>query len=271
MKRFLSLCLVFLSLSAVQAQPVNSFLIDNFNTGFGSAVDTSLDGNGAWFGMNPGASVLGSYRVIGNYLTEVENPNLPGPYFNSTKVISSVFSISNQAETRSVGQAIWQGDAVTPNTDAIIAHPASFNLGSINLNTLLSSPDFFFQWSVINADDRNWDYTVRVYTDNAANYFEAVLSSNQSGVTLSIPKSAFVPVGSPNWANVDAVSFSTTNNDGLLGGDLAIDNVTLAVPEVSSYLMIGVTALVVGCYYYFKRSKGDLSCDAVNQLQPQGQ
>jgi hypothetical protein len=253
--RFVSLLSLMLFVPLLQAQPVNSFTIDNFNTANGTAADSTLDGQGSWTGLNPGPSVLGSYRVLGNYLVAADTGNPPGPFFSSTKIGSSVFSISNQADTRSVGQVIWQGSDATPNTDAIIAHPAAFNLGNLNFNSLLSSPDFNFQWSVINADGRNWSYTIRAYTDDASNYFEGVVVSDQSGLVLSIPKASFGTVGSPSWSNVDAVSFSATYTDGLLGGDLAVDYVQLAVPEPGAYLLIGVTAAVVGGYYYLKRRK----------------
>ncbi len=249
---------------------MNSFLIDNFNTANGTAADGVLDSNGVWTGLNPGSSVLGSYRVIGNYLVEADIGNPPGPFFSSTKIMYDVFSINNQADTRSVGQVIWQGSDAIPNTDAVIAHPIAFSLGNLDFNSLLSSPNFNFQWSVINADYRSWEYTIRAYTDDASNYFEGVVVSDQSGLVLSIPKASFNAVGSPSWANIDAVSFSATYSGGILGNDLAIDNVQLAVPEPGAYLLIGVTAIVVGCYYYLKNRKGASTCDAVNQLAPQG-
>lgn len=249
--RFFSLLSLMLFVPLLQAQPVNSFPIDNFNTANGTAADSALDGQGSWTGLNPGPSVLGSYRVIGNYLTTA----ITGSPTSSSNIVSGAFSINNTAVTRSVGQIIWQGSDTVPNTDAIIAHPAVFNLGNLNFNSLLSSPDFNFQWSVINADGRNWSYTIRAYTDDASNYFEGVVVSDQSGLVLSIPKASFGTVGSPSWSNVDAVSFSATYTDGLLGGDLAVDYVQLAVPEPGAYLLIGVTAAVVGGYYYLKRRK----------------
>lgn len=252
-KRLAALCLMLLCLPVLQAQPINSFMIDSFNPPTGTVPDPILDGNGVWAGFNAGSSVLGGHRVVGNYLTEVIVGMPPGPYNNSTQITSNVFSVSNPFDTRSAGQVIWQGDDVTPGTDSIIAHPASFNLGNVNFNTLLSSPNFNFQWSVINADGRNWTYTVRAYTDNASNYFEGAVVSSDSGVVLSILKSDFSTVGTPDWANIDAVSFSTSYEGGALGGDLAIDCVQLAVPEPSAYLMIGLTAAVVGCYYIMKR------------------
>lgn len=251
MKSLYTLSVLLLSVSLLQAQPINSMLIDDFSTGPVTAPDWVLDNQGVWASLNAGPSVLGQYRIIGNYLTEV----LPGSIQNATVVSSSKFSIDNSAVTRSVGQVIWQGSSITPGASPIIANPNGFNLGSLNLDTALSTPNFNFQWSVVNADDRNWEYTIRAYTTNAANYFEAMLSSNQSSVTLSIPRSAFVATGSPDWSNIDAITFAATHNDGLLGGDLAIDNVMLAVPEVSSYLMIGATAAVVGVYYAFRRRK----------------
>lgn len=231
----------------LQAQVIS---IDNFNTVPGMVSDNVLDGSGVWAGFNA-PSVLGNYRVIGNYITEAPLST----FYSATNTTSGVFSVNNSAVTRSVGQVIWQGSDATPGNDAIIAHPASFNLGSIDFNTLLSSPDFFFQWSVVNADDRNWEYTVRAYTDNAANYYEAVLASNQSDVTLELPRSAFVAIGSPDWANVDAVSFSTTHNDGLMGGDLAIDNITLAVPEPASWFLLGTVVVIAGYYQLLVRAK----------------
>lgn len=251
MKRFLSLFVLLVSMSVLHAQPINSFMIDNFNTTNGSVADGVLDTQGVWIGQNPGPSVLGNYRIVGNYLTAATT----GSPTSSSNIVAGVFNINNTAVTRSVGQVIWQGSDAVPNTDAIIANPVAFNLGSINFNSLLSSPDFNFQWSVINADGRNWSYTVRAYTDDASNYFEGVVVSDQSGLVLSIPKASFGTVGSPSWSNIDAVSFSATYTDGLLGGDLAIDCVQLAVPEPGAYLLIGVTAIGVGCYYYSKRRK----------------
>lgn len=251
-RRIASLLLMSLFLPVLQAQ---SFVIDNFNAPNGTVADPILDSNGAWSGFNPGASVLGGYRVVGNYLTEVLVGNPPGPYNNFTQIVSSAFSISNPSDTRSAGQVIWQGDGVTPGTDAIIAHPASFNLGSINFNSLLSSPDFNFQWSVINADGRNWTYTVRAYTDNASNYFQGTLLSSDSGLVLSIPKADFATFGTPDWTNIDAISFSASYDGGLLGGDLAVNYVQIAVPEPSAYLMIGITAIVACCYAYSKRRR----------------
>ena len=253
MRRFVSLLLVLLSLPVLQAQPINSFVIDNFNTANGTAADPVLDSNGVWTGLNPGPSVLGNYRVIGNYLTEVLIPT--ATFTNSTSVVSGAFSINNTSLTRSVGQVIWQGSDVVPNTDAVIAHPANFNLGGVDFNSLLSSPNFNFQWSVINADGRNWEYTIRAYTGDASNYFEGVIASDQSELVLSMPKSAFTAVGSPNWSSIDAISFSTTHTDGLLGGDLAVDYIQVAVPEPSAYLMIGLTVAAVGCYAYNKKRK----------------
>lgn len=252
-KCIFTLCAMLLAVSTAWSQPVNVFMIDNFNSATGTAADSLLDSNGVWTGLNPGASTLGNYRVIGNYLQEVIPPP-SGPYNNSSKVISSVFSISNPADTRSSAQIIWQGSDTVPNNDPILTHPVSFNLGSVNFDTLLATSNFYFKWSVINADTRDWVYTIRAYTTDSSNYFEASLVSNLSGGDLSIPKSAFVPVGNPNWSDVDALSFSASY-DGALGGDLAFDNVRLAVPEPSSYLMILGTASVVGCYYYRKRRK----------------
>ena len=241
---------VFFFLPVLQAQLINSFTIDDFGVLNGTVADPMLDGNGVWGGFNPGSSVLGNYRVVGNYLVEVTAGDPPGLlYNNATKITSSAFTINNQANTRSAGQVIWQGDGTIPNTNTIVSHPTSFNLGNINFNSLLSSPNFNFQWSVINADDRHWTYTIRAYTNNASNYFEGVIVSDQSEVLLSIAKADFVAIGSPDWADIDALSFSAGYTDGLLGGDLAIDSIQLAVPEVGAHWMVGITAVTVGVYY----------------------
>jgi hypothetical protein len=266
LKRFAVLFTALLAVSALQAQPVNVFIIDNFNTTNGSAADPTLNANGVWAGFNPGAPVLGNNRILGNYLTEVTAGD-PGPFTNQTNVASGVFSIDNPFNTRSSGQVIWQGNTTTPGTNPIISHPASFALGNINFNTLVSTPNFYFQWSVINADNRDWTYTVRAYTDNASNYFEGTITSNQSGLLLSIPKVSFTAVGTPNWTNIDAVSFSASYTGGLLGGDLAIDVFQLAVPEMSTYLMIGLTVIIIGCYYVFRHGKkGDKKTEEVVEV-----
>lgn len=227
-------------------------MIDDFNQFPLTAPDSVLDNQAVWASRFAGDPVLGQYRVIGNYMIEA-----PLEYnFSATIVDSGVFSITNSAVTRSVGQIIWQASTITPGTNSIIAHPNGFDLGNVNFDTLLSSPNFNFQWSVINADDRNWEYTIRAYTSNADNYYEAMIASNQSGITLSLPRDAFTAVGSPDWTSINAVAFAAVHSDGLLGGDLAIDNVILAVPEVSSYLLLGATVgFVVGYYYLFRRKQ----------------
>lgn len=255
LRTLFALSVLLLSLSVLQAQPINSFMIDNFNTTNGVAADNILDNQGVWTGLNPGSSVLGNHRIIGNYLTEVTVGNPPGPYTNSARVESSVFSVNNPFDTKSVGQIIWQGSSVVPNTDAIIAHPANFNLGNVDFNSLLSTPAFNFQWSVINADGRHWKYLIRAYTNDASNYFEGVVISNQSGVVLSIDKLSFTTVGNPSWSDIDALSFSASCPDGVLGGDLAFDCIQLAVPEVGSFLLLGSTSLVVGGYCLFRKRK----------------
>ncbi len=257
LKHLAIVCTFFLAASSLYAQPVNSFMIDNFNISNATTLDPTLDGNGAWNGFTPGSPVLGNNRVIGNYLTEVTAGD-PGPFSNATNVASGVFSIDNPFNTRSSGQVIWQGNTTTPGTNPIVSHPAAFGLGNINFNTLLSTPNFYFQWSVINADTRDWTYTVRAYTNNSSNYFEGTITSNQSGILLSIAKVNFVAVGTPSWTDIDAVSFSANYTGGLLGGDLAIDFFQLAVPEMSTYLMLGLMLLGIGAYYGYRRgSKGE--------------
>lgn len=251
--RLLSVCFILLSAASLQAQPINSFQLDDLTTSPGTVRDFVFDTSGAWAGFNTGPAAIGGYRVVGNYMTAA--PTDPSP--SSTDVSSGVFSINNNAVIRSVGQLIWQGSDAVPSTNAIIAHPVAFNLGNLNLNTLLSSSNFNFQWSVLSADNRNWEYTVRAYTDNASNYYEAAISSNQSNVLLWLEKSSFVQVGSPDWTNIDAISFSAAYNDGPLGGDLALANLQVAVPEVSAWLMLAVTAVVVVSYYFVtKRRRG---------------
>jgi hypothetical protein len=257
-RTFVSLFALLLSSSWAFAQPV-SFLIDDFNNGNGTAADPLLDGNGAWTGIGPGIpGVVGGNRVIGNYLTEV---GVGTSFSNSTVISDGVFSIQNPFNTRSSGEVIWQGNKTTPGTNPIISHPADFTTPlNLNMNTIVSSPNFFFQWSVLNADSRNWTYTVRAYTTSSANYFEGTLTSNVSGDLLSIDRSSFVVgAGTPDWSNIDAISFSANYVGGLLGGDLAIDFFQIAVPEMSTYLMIGLSGLLVGSVYAYRRgTKGEV-------------
>ncbi|HMO36932.1 MAG TPA: hypothetical protein PKA06_12900 [Gemmatales bacterium] len=250
MRHTFALLACLLVASASQAQVV--FLIDNFDNTPGSVGDPTLDGNGAWAGFGPGiVDVVGGHRVLGNYLTEVSGP---GPYGSATNIASGVFSIDNNFNTRSGGQVIWQGSSTTPGTNSIISHPADFNLGSLDLESVVSSPDFYFQWFVINADSRDWTYTFRAYTNNASNYFEGSVTSNLSGVALSIFKGNFTAVGSPSWNDIDAISFSASYTGGLLGGDLAVDFFQLAVPEMSTYLMLTLMLCLIGAYrVWFKK------------------
>lgn len=250
-KNLFALIALLFSVSLLQAQPINAFPLDDFNVSPGFVRDTVLDGNGTWAGFNVGPTTIGGYRVIGNYMTAAS----PDHSFSATEITGGAFSVNNSAVVRSAGQVIYQGSDATPSTDAIIAHPAAFNLGNINLEATMSSPNFNFQWLVLSSDFRTWEYTVRVYTDNASNYFEASLASNQAGVVLSLPRDSFTAVGSPSWSDVDAISFSATYNDGPLGGDLAITSLQVAVPEVSSYLLLVATVAVVGCYCWLKRHK----------------
>jgi hypothetical protein len=261
MRRFIALACTLLLVSYTHAQVV--FVIDTFDNTNGSAADGALNANGVWNGFGPGISgVLGGNRVLGNYLTEITVGD-PGPFTNSTNISSGVFNIDNPFNTRSAGQVIWQGTTTTPGVNSIISDPASFGLGSINFNTVLSSSEFYFQWSVINADNRDWTYTFRAYTNNASNYFVGTATSNLSGVTLNIPKGSFTAVGSPTWADIDAVSFSASYTGGLLGGDLAVDFFQLAVPEMSTYLMLSLTLLLLGVYrvYFSKPAKTEAKAD----------
>jgi hypothetical protein len=250
-KNLYALAALLSFVSMLQAQPINAFPLDDFNVAPGFARDTVLDGSGVWAGFNVGTAAVGGYRVIGNYMTDA----LPNYAPSTTEVTSGAFTINNSAVVRSAGQAIWQGSDATPNTDAIIAHPVAFNLGNLNLNTLLSSPNFNVQWSVLSSDFRTWQYTFRAYTNDANNYFEAVLSSNQSGVVLSMPRESFVAIGNPDWSDIDAFSFSTTYNTGPLGGDFAMTALQIAVPEVSSYLLLLATAVGVGGYCWMKHRR----------------
>lgn len=258
MRLLLSILAVAFFHSVSMAQPVNVFIIDNFNNTINSpndsVNDSTVNGTAAWSGFGTLAGVLGSNRVMGNYLTEVDPSSSPPYLNNATRVGSGVFSIDNPFDTRSGGQVIWQGNTTTPGTNPIISHPASFGLGSLNLNTILVTPNFYFQWSVINADDRNWTYTIRAYTDNASNYFEGSVTSNLSGVLLDIAKSNFtVGAGTPDWTNIDAISFSASYSGGLLGGDLAINFLQLAVPEMSTYMMLGLMLLLGGAFYTLRK------------------
>lgn len=252
MRKLYCLFVVFIVTSWAHAQPVTVFLVDDFNNTNGSTVTPKpFDGLGYWSGFGPGiVNSIGGNRVLGNYLTEI-TPGDPGPFTSSTNVASGVFSIDNPFNTRSSGEVIWQGNNVTPGSNTIISHPGSFaNPLNLNMGAILTAPNFSFQWSVINADSRNWTYTIRAYTTSSANYFEASLTSNLSGVLLGINNNTFsVGAGAPNWNDIDAISFSAFYTGGLLGGDLAIDFFRIAVPEMSTYLMIGLTLLLGGAVY----------------------
>lgn len=269
MRKLYCLFVVLVCASWANAQPVNVFLIDSFNNGIGTVGDGTLDGNGAWAGFGPGISeVLGGNRVLGNYLTQISGS---APFNNTTFVSSSGwFEIANPSNTRSGGEVIWQSNTVTPGTNPIISHPGSFaNPLNLNFGALLTAPDFHFEWSVINADTRNWTYTIRAYTTSSANYFEANLTSSLSGVMLGINKNQFlVGAGVPNWNDIDAISFSASYTGGLLGGDLAIDFFQIAVPEMSTWLMIGLT-LVLGGALYARRYASKTEVTAT--VAPEGQ
>ncbi|HQR07848.1 MAG TPA: hypothetical protein PLN21_13555 [Gemmatales bacterium] len=253
--KLFALILVMLAAPAAYSQPVTVFLVDDFNNTNGSTVTPKpFDGLGYWSGFGPGiVNSIGGNRVLGNYLTEI-TPGDPGPFTSSTNVSSGVFSIDNPFNTRSSGEVIWQGNNVTPGTNPIISHPGSFaNPLNLNMGTLLTASDFNFEWSVINADSRNWTYTIRAYTNSSSNYFEASITSNLSGVTLGINNTNFaIGAGAPNWNDIDAISFSASYAGGLLGGDLAIDFFRIAVPEMSTWMMIGLS-LVLGGVVYARR------------------
>ncbi|HQR07809.1 MAG TPA: hypothetical protein PLN21_13360 [Gemmatales bacterium] len=252
MRKHYCLVVLFIVTSWAHAQPVTVFLVDDFNNGNGSTVTPKpFDGLGYWSGFGPGiVNSIGGNRVLGNYLTEI-TPGDPGPFTSSTNVASGVFSIDNPFNTRSSGEVIWQGNNVTPGSNTIISHPGSFaNPMNLNMGTLLTASTFRFEWSVINADSRNWTYTIRAYTNSSANYFEANLTSSLSGVMLAINNNGFVVgAGAPTWNDIDAISFSASYSGGLLGGDLAIDFFRIAVPEMSTWMMIGLSLVLGGAFY----------------------
>jgi len=252
MRKLYCLFTLFIITSWAHAQPVTVFLVDDFNNGNGSTVTPKpFDGLGYWSGFGPGiVNSIGGNRVLGNFLTEI-TPGDPGPFTSSTNVASGVFSIDHPFNTRSSGEVIWQGNNVTPGTNPIISHPGSFaNPLNLNMGTLLTAADFNFQWSVINADSRNWTYTIRAYTTSSANYFQASITSNASGVLLGISNTSFsIGAGAPNWNDIDAISFSASYSGGLLGGDLAIDFFRIAVPEMSTWMLIGVSLVLGGAVY----------------------
>lgn len=252
MRKLYCLFVVLVGASWANAQPVTVFLVDDFNNGNGSTTTPKpFDGLGYWSGFGPGiVNTIGGNRVLGNYLTEI-TPGDPGPFTSSTNVASGVFSIDNPFNTRSSGEVIWQGNNVTPGSNTIISHPGSFaNPLNLNMSTLLTASTFRFEWSVINADSRNWTYTIRAYTASSANYFEASLTSSLSGVNLAINNNGFaIGAGAPNWNDIDAISFSASYSGGLLGGDLAIDFFRIAVPEMSTWMMLGLSLVLAGAVY----------------------
>lgn len=267
MRKLATLLSFLLAISVAQAQPVNTFVIDTFDNTPGNtpsiAADPILDGNGVWTGFGAGIpGVLGGNRVLGNYLTQTG----AGSTFTNKTIVdpdAGLFTIDNPGLTRSSGQVVWQGNTTTPGSNPIVSHPASFGLGSIDFDSLLVTSGFYFQWSVVNADSRDWTYTVRAYTTDASNYFEGTLTSNLSGVNLSIAKANMIAVGSPSWTDIDALSFSANYTGGLLGGDLLIDFMQLAVPEMSTYMMLGLMLVLFGAYraYFAKPATKEVSKD----------
>ncbi|MFO0812056.1 MAG: hypothetical protein U0796_02490 [Gemmatales bacterium] len=255
------LSVIALSVPALHAQPI-SFLIDDFDNTDGVSVDPVLNSNGIWTGYGPGiTNVLGGHRVLGNYQT---NNSGSGTFSNKTRIEGGVFSIDNPSNTRSSGQVIWQGNANLPGTNPIISHPAStgFGLGGIDFDTIVSSPNFYFQWSVSNSDFRIWTYVIRAYTTDENNYFEGSITVPNPGPTsftglVSIARSNFTSVGSPDWTNIDAISFSASYDFALggLGGDLELDFMQISVPEMSTYLMIGCTFFLCGAVYVLRMKK----------------
>lgn len=266
MRKLATLLSFLLAISVAQAQPVNTFLIDNFNNTTGSVSDSGgpVNGNGAWAPFGPGIpGVIGGHRILGNYLTEVDSGGSVIDDSVTRVTASGRLTIGNESNVRSSGQVIWQGNSTVPGTNPIISDPASFGLGNINFDTLLSTSGFYFQWSVITADSRDWTYTVRAYTNDASNYFEGTITSNLSGITLNIAKANMVAVGSPSWTDIDALSFSANYTGGLLGGDLALDFMQLAVPEMSTYLMLGLMLVLFGAYraYFAKPAAKEVAKD----------
>jgi hypothetical protein len=246
--------------SVASAQPV-TLIIDNFAQTQGasdavsdSTVDTSaVFGN---FGPFSTANTIGGRRVLGNFLTTTV-----GSPAAETRVINNLFNVNNDTQVRSAGQIIWDGTTSLPaGTEPVPGVPGGFTLNA-NIEASVSNINFDFQFSVANQDNRTWLYTVRAYTTNASNYFEATLLTNEGGdgtfsEILSINRSAFVAVGTPSWTDVDALSFSASYSAQGLGGDLSLDFIRFtAVPELSTYLALGLTFLLGGACYVLRYGK----------------
>ena len=265
-RTIVALFVLLLSSSLANAQPL-SFFLDNFastTTGppNGDQVsDNAATGNAVWaaFGTGSWTGTVGGRRILGN---QWEGGSFGGNN-NTSSVVNGRFNIFNDTTTRSRGQLIWDGGGTVPTNSPITAIPQSFLLNK-DVFAGVNGTNFNLEVSVLNADLRTWTYTVRAYTTNASNYFEAVITTNTSGDGLT-PASFFINVsqfavasGTPSWNDIDAITFDARYANQPLGGDLAISFLQfVGVPEMSTYLMIGLSGLLVGSFYAYRRgSKG---------------
>lgn len=242
------------------AQPISFFIDDFTNTQGGSGdfvSDTSPpDANAAWgnFGPFPTANTIGGRRTLGNYLLF----NNTGGVGN-TNVTTGIFRIANPDNANSAGQINWDGTSTTPSGTAIPGAPSGMSLG-LNVEAGVSNTQFNFEFSVLNRDLRTWTYTVRAYT-SATDYFERVLTTTIGGngnfsQSIALLNTSFTSVNSPVWTNINAITFAAQYDSNIegLGGDLSINFVRfIAVPEMSAYLMMGLSALLVGAVYAYRR------------------
>lgn len=252
------------------AQPISFFVDDFTNTqgGIGDFISDSSppDVNAAWanFGSFPAANTIGGRRTLGNYLLFNNSGGV-----GNTNITAGAFRIANTDNANSAGQITWDGTATTP-TGPIPGAPSGMSLGK-DVVAGVSNNQFYFEFSVLNRDFRTWTYTVRAYT-TATDYFERVITTTIGGngnfsQSVSLLNTTFTSVNTPDWTNINAITFAAqydSNAEGL-GADLSINFVRfIAVPEMSAYLMMGLSALLVGAVYAYRRgSKGQAKTEEV--------
>ena len=249
------------SSSVTMAQPV-SFFVDNFtqtqNGGGDFASDTSPpDANAAWLNFGPftTTNTIGGQRTLGNFLVANNSGGI-----GNTNVTTGIFRIANPDNAYSAGQITWDGTTSVPGSGGIPGVPAGMSLG-LNVEAGVTNPAFNFEYSVLNRDLRTWTYTIRAYS-STTDYFERILTTTIGGngnfsQTISLVNSSFTSIGTPLWTNINAITFAAEYDSFVegLGGDLSINFVRfVAVPELSTWLMIGLSGLLVGSVYVRRRN-----------------
>jgi hypothetical protein len=254
------------------AQPIYTFTIDNFaNTQNTSPAIDSVSDTAALphtaaafssFGPFPTSNTVGGYRTLGNLLLD-NSSNPAGPY-GSTEVSNNLFRVNNDSNIRSAGQIIWSGTNTNPASGQTIpGTPSAFSLGLDVPFQLSGQTNFFFDFSVVNRDNRTWTYTVRAYTD-ATNYFEKVLTTSQGAngfppaQVISILNTDFTAINNPSWNSIGALSFSASySQDQGLSADLSLDFIRFAsVPEPGTIALFAVTGFF-GLQWYLRRKPAE--------------